>query len=454
MSSTGSFADHFSRLDGADGIREIELVYADVNGAPRGKIVPANVLCQGGEVRMPRAILLQTIDGGYPDCRYYGGPDPDMLLLPDAGTLRRAPWSERPRAIVIAECVDLSGANQGQPAAISSRAVLRRVLAAYAERGLTPVVAPELEFYLFAPQRDPEAPYTLPVGRSGRAELGQSNFGLSGRNDLAAFFDQLEDACAMLGLGTDTFLHEMGPSQYEINLQHGDAIELADRTFYFKHAVRETAARHNLMAVFMAKPLVDAPGSSMHVHQSLLDLQRNNVFSLPDGGESPLFRHYIAGLQTWLPELIALLAPHVNSYRRFVRHANAPINVAWGYDNRSVGLRIPVATPAARRVENRLGGCDGNPYLVLAADLACGLGGLIEQRTPDAPVAGDVSSEGEAALCDRLEDALVLLDRSSFARQMLGDEFIDGFIAVKRVELKSFWANLTPWERRYLTAQA
>lgn len=453
MSSVSSFAQQLSRLEDAAAIRDVELVYADVTGTPRGKIVPVAALQNGGDVRMARAILLQTVDGGYPDCKYYGGPDPDMRLVPDAATLRRAPWSARPRAIAIADCVDLSGPAKGQPTALSSRAVLRRVLAAYAERGLTPIVAPEVEFYVFSPQRDPAEPYTLPAGRTGRPEHGQSNFGLSGRNDLAAFFDELDDACATLGLGTDTFLHEMGPSQYEINLQHGDALALADQTFYFKHAVRETAARHGLMAVFMAKPLVDAPGSSMHVHQSLLDAQGNNVFSRPDGGEAPAFHHYIAGLQAWLPELMALFAPHVNSYRRFVRDTNAPINVAWGYDNRSVGLRVPVSAPVARRIENRLAGSDGNPYLVLAASLACGLGGLIEQRQPDAPVAGDVSADGEHALCDRLEDALRSLEGSAFARRMMGDEFVDGFVAAKRVELKGFWADLTPWERRNLTVQ-
>jgi glutamine synthetase len=453
MSSPESFLARLSQLPDAEQIREVEVVYADITGTPRGKIVPLAALGEGGEVRMARAILLQTVDGGYPDCKFYGGPDPDMLLVPDASTLRRAPWSERPRAVVIADCVDLSGPARGQPTGISSRAVLRRVLAAYAELGLCPVVAPEVEFYIFAPQRDPAEPYTLPPGRTGRPEHGQSNFGMSGRNDLAAFFDQLDDACAMLGLGTDTFLHEMGPSQYEINLKHGDALELADQTFYFKHAVRETAARHGLMAVFMAKPLVDAPGSSMHVHQSLLDAAGHNVFSRPDGSESPLFHHYIAGLQQWLPELMALFAPHVNSYRRFVRDTNAPINVAWGYDNRSVGLRVPGSAPLARRVENRLAGSDGNPYLVLAASLACGLGGLKAELQPDAPAAEDVSLAGEHALCERLEDALARLDQSAFARQAFGDEFVDGFIAAKRVELKSFWVDLTPWERRNLSVQ-
>jgi len=458
MSSSGrsavSFSAAFSALPESGSIRDIEVMYADVTGTPRGKLVPAGPLLKGGEVRMARAILLQTINGSYPDCKYYGGPDPDMLLVPDPSTLRRSPWTDRPRALVIADCVDLSGPTAGQPTPLSSRAILRKILAAYAERGLKPIVAPEVEFYLFDPQTDPEGAYATPAGRNGRHEIGQSNFGMSGRNELDAFFDELETACDTLGLGTDTFLHEMGPSQYEINLIHGDALELADRTFLFKHVVREIASRHGLMAVFMAKPLVDAPGSSMHVHQSLVDAEGRNVFSQPDGSESPLFHHYIAGLQTWLPEMMALFAPHVNSYRRFVRDTNAPINVAWGYDNRSVGLRVPHSGPAARRVENRLAGSDGNPYLVLATSLACGLGGIIEERKPDAPSAADVSLEGDHALCDRLESALDLLDRSVFARQMLSDEFVDAYLAVKRVELQSFWAQITPWERRYLSAAA
>ena len=452
--NAAAFSAQFSSLTDHAAIRDIEVMYPDITGTPRGKLVPAGPLVKGGEVRMARAILLQTINGDYPDCKYYGGPDPDMLLVPDVSTLRRSPWSERPRAMVIADCVDLSGSTAGQPTPISSRALLRNILAQYAERGLTPIVAPEVEFYLFDAHTAPEAAYETPAGRNGRHEIGQSNFGMSGRNELDHFFDDLDDACDMLGLGTDTFLHEMGPSQYEINLMHGDALELADRTFLFKHVVREIATRHGLMAVFMAKPRVDAPGSSMHVHQSLVDAQGNNVFSLPDGSESPLFHQYIAGLQTWLPELMALFAPHVNSYRRFVRDTNAPINVAWGYDNRSVGLRVPHSVPAARRVENRLAGCDGNPYLVLAAGLACGLGGIIEARTPTAPSAADVSLDGEHALCDRLESALELFQQSAFARKMLTDEFVDAYVAVKRVELKSFWAEVTPWERRYLTAAA
>ena len=430
-------------------LRDCEILFADLAGVPRGKIVPAGPLAEGAEVRMARAILLQTLNGDYPDCRYYGGPDPDMRLLPVPETVRQAPWADRPRAVAIADCIDLNGV----PTAISSRMLLKDILARFAQRGLFPVVAPEVEFYVFAPQVHPEDGYRMPAGKGGRTEAGFGNFGMSGRNDLAAFFDELEDACALLGIGTDTFLHEMGPSQYEINLKHGNALDLADQTFLFKHCVREVAARHGLLANFMAKPLTDAPGSSMHVHQSVVDADGRNVFSSPDGKETPVFRHYIGGLQRYLPELMALLAPTVNSFRRFVRDSNAPINLDWGYDNRSVGLRVPISAPVARRVENRLAGSDGNPYLVLAAGLACGLAGIEEAIEPDAPAADDVSVEGRHELPDRLEQALGLLEGSAFARRALGDAFVEGFNASKRVEMKSFWADLTPWERRYLTGQ-
>jgi glutamine synthetase len=444
-----NFARQLATLPEAELIRDCEIVFPDLAGVPRGKIVPAASLAEGQEVRMARAILLQTLNGDYPDCNFYGGPDPDMRLVPDADTLRRAPWSDRPRAIAIADCSDLGGGATG----LSSRALLRRVLKGYAERGLAPVVAPELEFYLFAPQTAPDAPYEMPAGQGGRREAGYGNFGMGGRNDLAPFFDELDDACAMLGIATDTFLHEMGPSQYEINLRHGEALALADQTFLFKHCVREVAARHGLLAVFMAKPLAGAPGSSMHVHQSLVDDTGRNVFSTPDGEESPIFRQYIGGLQAYLPELMALFAPNVNSFRRFVRDSNAPINLDWGYDNRSVGLRVPISAPTARRVENRLAGSDGNPYLVLAASLACGLAGIEQEFSADEPAADDVSIEGRHELPEQLDDALAALQGSAFARQAFGDEFVEGFVAAKRVELKSFRAEMTPWERRVLTGQ-
>jgi glutamine synthetase len=153
----------------------------------------------------------------------------------------------------------------------------------------------------------------------------------------------------------ETLIHEVGACQMEINFAHGNALELADQVFLFKRAVRETAYRHNIFATFMAKPMEDEPGSAMHIHQSIVSAESGeNIFSAADGSATPLFFHHIAGMQKYLPMVMPMLAPYVNSYRRLSRHAAAPINVRWGYDNRTCGIRIPPSSPAARRLENRV----------------------------------------------------------------------------------------------------
>ncbi len=196
-------------------------------------------------------------------------------------------------------------------------------------------------------------------------------------NDFDPFFLELSAFCKLHQLGVETLIHEAGAGQMEINFTHGDALELADRVFLFKRAVRETALRHGIFATFMAKPMETEPGSAMHIHQSLLDAASGeNIFSKADGGASALFFNYIGGLEKYLPAATLLLAPHVNSYRRLSRFMSAPTNVRWGYDNRTCGLRIPNSTPANRRVENRVPGVDVNPYLAMAAVIAAGIHGV------------------------------------------------------------------------------
>ena len=159
----------------------------------------------------------------------------------------------------------------------------------------------------------------------------------------------------------------------EINLQHGDPVALADQIFFFKRLIREAALRHDCFATFMAKPIEEEPGSAMHIHHSVIDrVSGRNIFAAEDGSETPQFAHFIGGLQAHLPSVIAVLAPYVNSYRRYVPDFAAPINLEWGRDNRTTGIRVPVSDPAARRAENRLAGMDCNPYLGIAASLACG----------------------------------------------------------------------------------
>ena len=147
---------------------------------------------------------------------------------------------------------------------------------------------------------------------------------------------------------------EGGAGQLEINLQHGDPLDLADEVFYFKRLIREAALKHDCFATFMAKPMEGEPGSAMHIHHSIMDIETGrNIFSGPQGGETDAFFHFIGGLQEHLPAVVAMIAPYVNSYRRYVPGEAAPVNLEWGRDNRTTGIRIPISPPEARRIGSK-----------------------------------------------------------------------------------------------------
>lgn len=432
------------------GIDEVECVTPDLNGVPRGKVMTAEGFIEGRRLQMARGVLLQCVMGGYPPARFYGSDDGDLALVPDPAQLHRLPWSDQPRALAICDADELTGAS----CTLSTRGQLKSVLTRYAEYGLTPVVATELEFFVFAPNPDPLQAFVPPVGLDGRRELGHSAFSISSNNGLRPFFTEVYACMAALGLPRDTFMHEMGVSQFEINLLHGDPLLLADQTFLFKHLLKEVALKHGVIVVCMAKPLANTPGSSMHLHQSVVDaVSGRNVFSAEDGQSTPTFRHFIGGLQACMADFTALFAPNVNSYQRLFHPFASPNNACWSYDNRAAGLRIPASAPSARRVENRLPGADANPYLVIAASLAAGLYGIERGIEPTAAVQGEIQVPEELTLPCTLQAALERLKCSHLAKELFGHEFIEGYIASKTMELTSFLDEITPWERRVLAAQ-
>ena len=432
------------------GIRDVECIFADISGYPRGKLMPASAFAAGGELRIAQAIPMQAVTGDYSDDAIFPQSDPDLRLVPDYSTLKRSPWSSVPRAMAIHDCIELDGT----PCVFAARSLLKTVLARYQAQGLTPVVAPEIEFYLTAPNADPNQALLPPAARNGRTEVGQSAFSLNMLNELAPFWDAFRSALDTLGVRADTWIHEVGPTQYEINLQHGDALAAADQAFLFKYAAKEVAIQHGLNAVFMAKPIAGAAGSSMHLHQSVLDAQGRNIFSNEDGSESARFGHFIAGLQSYGTDLMLIFAPFINSYRRFVKLSQAPINLNWAYDNRTTGLRIPHSAAAARRVENRIAGADANPYLAIAASLAAGLAGMDEALMPDAPLSPvDNAYELGHALPRSYLSALDKMQHSAAARRLLGDAFVTGYCAVKSLEYESYLNEISAWERRFLLPQ-
>ncbi|AKF50606.1 glutamine synthetase [Pseudomonas syringae] len=432
------------------GIDEVECVTPDLNGVPRGKVMTAEGFLEGRRLQLARGVLLQCIMGGYPPAHFYGSDDGDLALISDPQQLHRLPWSTSPRALAICDAQDLDG----QPCMLSTRNQLKAVIARYTAQDLVPVVATELEFFVFAPNPEPLYPFVPPTGLDGRCEQGHSAFSVSSNNGLRPFFAEVYACMAALGLPRDTVMHEMGVSQFEINLLHGDPLLLADQTFLFKHLLKEVALKHGLIVVCMAKPLAHTAGSSMHIHQSVVAAETAvNVFSDAQGEPTDAFRHFIAGQQACMADFTALFAPNVNSYQRLCHPYASPNNACWSYDNRAAGLRIPSSAAAARRVENRLPGADANPYLAIAASLAAGLHGIEQRLQPTPPLQGELEVPEELLLPCTLHAALERLKSSQLAKELFGHEFIEGYIASKTLELTSFFDEITPWERRVLAAQ-
>ena len=426
---------------------EVEGIIPDMTGIARGKIIPAAKYSEEAGLRLPEAIFLQTVTGDYPeDFSVVSPTDRDIVLWPDPDTVRPVPWASDPTAVIIHDCYY----SDGTPVELAPRYVLRKVLKLYEEKGWTPVVAPELEFYLVKPNIDADYPLEPPVGRSGRPEIGRQSFSIDAVNEFDPLFEDLYDYCEQQNIAIDTLIHESGAAQMEVNLLHGDPLELADQAFLFKRTLREAALKHSMYATFMAKPMEREPGSAMHIHQSVVDTASGrNIFSKDNGEPSDLFFAHIAGLQKYLPAAMPMLAPNVNSYRRITRYYAAPINLQWGYDNRTTGLRIPVSTPQSRRVENRLAGADANPYLVIAASLACGYLGMMEGLQPSEPITGS-AYEMPYELPRALQSALDLLTASDALKHTLGEDFVRAYIAVKESEVATFLQVISSWEREYL----
>lgn len=434
-------------------VTEVECITPDQTGIARGKIMPTSKFIAERGIRLPESVLLQTATGDYPpDDSYYSILDPadiDMILRPDPSAAFLVPWTLEPTAHVIHDCYD----SMGNMIALSPRAVLKRVLALYEAKGWKPIVAPEVEFYLTQRCTDPDLPLEPPIGRSGRKESGRQSFSIDAANEYDPIIEDVYDWCEAQGLDIDTLIHEEGTAQLEFNFRHGDALKLADQVFVFKRTVREAALKHNIGATFMAKPITGEPGSSMHIHQSLVDIKTGrNLFSNPDGTASKQFLNYIGGLQAYIPQLMPMFAPNMNSYRRYLPGAdgNAPVNIEWGEENRTVGLRVPQASPESRRVENRLPGADTNPYLAMAANLACGYLGMVNDLKPRKQVTGRAGAEADPDVPFNLEAALEIMAECQEMRDLLGPTFVDGFVATRWAEYEGFKRVISSWEREFL----
>ena len=429
-------------------ITEVECLVSDIAGIPRGKILPVHKFSQaavGQGLRLPEYVFGQSVTGAFLDSAVLNEIGKDVILRPDPATCRLVPWYSEPTAQIIHDAFD----HDGSIVPFSPRAVLKRVLALFDSAGLRPIVAPELEFFLVQQSADANSPLATPSGRSGRAEKARQAYGIDAVNEFDPLFEDIYDHCEVQKIDIDTLSHEAGAAQMEINFNHGEALELADQTFLFKRTVRQTSLDHNVHATFMAKPMQEQPGSAMHLHVSVVDIESgHNLFVNEDSSESDQFYHALAGMQRYLVAAMPLMAPYVNSYRRQSNSEDSPTNLAWGMDNRTVGLRVPMGDAANRRIENRIPGADANPYLAMAATLAALWLGLQEQRRPTRQRKD--SGEDLATLPRNLDIALDELERAKPLHEALGEDFVKLFIEVKRGEAEAFLEVISPWEREYL----
>lgn len=437
----------FRQHKGSRTLEEVECIVPDLVGMSRGKSMQIGKWLQGASSFLPTSIFYQTVTGNYVDVEIKDQwTESDMVLQPDLSTACAVPWVDE----VTVQIINDLETREGEPIALAPRNVLRKVLDLYAEKGWQPVVAPEMEFYLTQPNIDPHDPILPPIGRSGRRGASRQPYSMVAVDEFGAVIDTIYDYAEAQGIELDTIIQEGGAGQVEINLQHGDALQLADTVFYFKRSIREAALANQKFATFMAKPMSDQPGSAMHIHQSIVDtVTGENIFSAQDGSATDAFYHYIGGTQKHLRSAVPLFAPYVNSYRRFKGGGSAPTNIEWAEDNRTTGLRIPISPAAARRVENRVIGMDSNPYLAIASSLACGYLGLINEIKPKAQISGEAFEDG-ALLPRHLDDALEIFEGASELREILGEEFCFTYEAVKQAELDEFHAEVSTWEREHL----
>lgn len=436
-----------------ENIDDIEIMVPDVAGTSRGKAMPRHRFIEGmktNNLRMPESIFGITVNGGFVFNDVMQETEVDIILIPDLDTICVAPWQKEPCASVVCSAVY----ENGSPVLFSPRQALQQVLDLYTAKGWKPVVAPEFEFYLIDKQDDMTRPPQPPKGKSGIRDTGTQPYSIDGVDEFEDFFEEVYDFCEKQNINIDTLIHEAGPSQFEFNVNHGDPMNVADQSFFFKRMLHQTALRHNMFATFMARPYPDTFGSAMHVHQSIVDIKTGvNIFSTEDGEDTPIFMSHIAGLQKYIPCLMPMVAPYVNSYMRLSAQLSSPTNLHWARENRSVGLRVPQGGPESRRIENRIAGSDTNPYLAIAASLAAGYLGMIEKLDAPEEYKGSAYETTNKVLPPHFYEGVRLMENCEELKQVFSPIFLETLAQIKNIEFSSYTNYLSPWETKYLLLQ-
>ena len=426
-------------------VRNIRAAVADLNGQARGKRMPARFghkLTTDGS-RMPMSVLNVDIWGDDIEDSplVFASGDRDGVLMPTERGFVPMPWLVNPSALLPMWMF----LEDGTPFHGDPRHALKSVVDRYAAKGLRPVVATELEFYLIDDSSDELQP--PPAPRSGKRRLGGEVLSMRALDMFDDFFTELYDACEAMDIPAETAISEAGMGQYEINLVHtDDAMKAADDAWLFKILTRGLARKHGFAASFMAKPYAEHSGTGMHTHFSVLDADGNNIFD--NGGDegTPALRHAIAGCIEAMPASMLIFAPHGNSYERFTPGAHAPTGIAWAYENRTSAIRVPAGAHQARRIEHRVAGGDINPYLMLATVLGAALVGMEDEMQAPAPITGSAYDEELPQLPTTWEGAINAFETSELLHRILPRQLIRNYLMTKKQEAQ-YYLELTEVER-------
>ncbi|MEL7100371.1 MAG: glutamine synthetase family protein [Pseudomonadota bacterium] len=415
-------------------IRALRAAASDLNGVARGKRLPPAFAdkIEAGAVRFPLSVLNLDICGDDIEDSplVLASGDRDGVLKPTGRGLVPMPWLDTPTALAPLWMFHEDGA----PYAGDPRHALASVLARFSARGLTPVVATEMEFFLVDDRDGVQVPASP---RSGKRRPGGQILSLSQLDAFDAFFTDLYDGCAAMGIPAGTAISESGFGQFEITMEHqADAMKAADDAWLFKLLTRGLARKHGFAASFMAKPYPDSAGSGMHVHFSVLDNSGANVFDNGEEEGTDLLRQAVAGCLDALPACTAIFAPHGVSYDRLVPGAHAPTGIAWAYENRTAAIRIPSGAPVARRIEHRFAGADVSPHLAIAAILGGAITGIEDAAEPPAPITGNAYEQDLPQVPSEWARALDEFQRSPFAARIFSGQLRENFAMTKRQEIK------------------
>jgi len=437
------FLKRFSDLKG------IDLLIADLNGVLRGKRIQSSALAKVFQegIYLPASVFAGNITGATVEETGLGMAqgDSDRVCHPIPGTLSKSPWYNKSMAQVLMTMYEANG----KPFFADPRQVLKRIFGQFQELGFTLVVAVELEFYLLDTRRDRQKNPQPPISPvTGKRDKNTQVYSVDDLDDYGAFLDQVAKGAESQGIPADTALAEYAPGQFEINLKHEpDPLSACDNAVLLKRLIKGVAREMGMIATFMAKPYAQQAGSGTHIHISLLNKNKENIFSDPQNetGSKNLL-HAIGGLSKTMKESMAIFCPNANSYRRFQPDLYVPMAPTWGIDNRTVAIRIPTGPEKAKRIEHRVSGADANPYLVVASILAGIHYGITHKIEPPKISTGDAIAKNKPSLPMTWVESLDAFLKSKIIKEYFGKEFCHVYYQTKYKEMQIFDSHVTPLE--------